>query len=173
MRQFLDLEVFGAWFPDGEQPLGATGDGFVELDAKWRPNDLTVIGLEAEVDADRWDLQTGALEAWWRARSRVFLFGGIRHLEGDSDVLTGSAEFQVDTRWVVTLSGQVELREGDALDQELEVQRIGHTGVLRLRFGYDPGGDDFSFSVGVDLLERFLRQREKDRFEYRRFMTWN
>ena len=97
----------------------------------------------------------------------------VRHLEGDSDVLTGSAEFEVDTRWVITLSSQVELREGDALDQELQIERIGHTAVLRLRFQYDPGGEDFSVSMGVDLLEKFLRKREKDRFEYRRFVTWN
>ena len=86
----------------------------------------------------------------------------VRHLEGDSDVLTVSAETSVDTRWRFVLFSQYDLKNGVALDQGVLITRMGKTAALGVRLAFDPGEDNFSLSFKIDLVEAF-RKREARR----------
>ena len=172
LEEFLSVEVFLAHFPDGQQPLGRMGDGFVELDLEWLPKPGLRVSGRAEVDTETGSFDTGSLETWWRVRRRVVVAAGVRHLEGDSDIVTASADFEVDRRWRIFLFSQYDVKNGDSLDQGALIQRLGKTAVVGVRLAFDPGDDDFSFSVKLDLLERFRQKQRKDDESARDRIGW-
>jgi len=160
--QVLSVELFLAWFPGGERPLGARGDGLFELDLEWSPRAAVEVHGRASVELETGSLETAALEGTWRVRDDLRFGAGLRHLEGDSDILTVSAERRVETRWRLLVFSQVELKGRDSLDQGLLVQRLGKTVAVGVRFGYDPGDGDFSVAVRLELLARFRGGLERD-----------
>ncbi|MGH7161858.1 MAG: hypothetical protein ACREID_00125, partial [Planctomycetota bacterium] len=163
LRTVLDVEVLGLYFPGGQAPEGVAADGFVELDAEWEPREGLRFALRAGADAGRGTLDTGSFEGSWRARSDILLAAGFRHLDGDSDIFTNAAEFDVDTRWRIVLFSQLDAKSSDFLDQGILVQRLGQTVVVGFRVGYDPGDNELSFAVKVDLLAAFRRERARHR----------
>jgi len=161
LEEYLSLELFGAWFPGGERPLGRTGDGLLETDLEWTVRDGLHLSAFTETDPERGTLDTAALTVYWHARPHVRVVSGVRHLEGDSDVWTGTVEFDVDTRWRVTTFSQFDFKNEDGLDQAVLIQRLGQTAVVGVRVAYDPGDNDLSFSFKVDLLEKFLQKKRR------------
>ncbi len=163
LAEFLSVELFAAWFPDRQQPLGRMGDGFIEFDAEWTPREGWRVASRAEIDTERGSLDTASLESWWRVQPRLLLSAGLRHLDRESDILTFTADFELDRRWRIFAFSQVDFKNGDGLDQGLLIQRLGKTAVIGVRLAFDPGDDDFRFSVKIDLLERFRKdQRKRD-----------
>jgi hypothetical protein len=171
IRTTFDLEVFAAWFPDGEQPEGRTGDGFLELDLEWVPRTGVDVSARTSFDTEDGTVDTGSVEVRWQARPTVRLGLGFRHLDNVSDVFTGTAQYDVGSRWRVVGLSQIDARGGDFLDQGLRLERYGRQVVVALRFLWDPGDNDFTFGVHVDLIERFKR-RERVRSP-RDAVGWN
>ncbi|MHC4547220.1 MAG: LPS assembly protein LptD [Planctomycetota bacterium] len=155
----LDLEIFGAWFPDGQRPLGETGDGFVEADLDWRVRRNLRLGGRAQVDLEHGRLDTASLLGDWQVRPDLEVGAMFRHLEGDSDILTAGVRLTVDTRWELYAFSQIDFKNDDSLDQGLLVRRFGKTAVVSVRFFYDVSDDDFTVNLKLDLLEKFRRSR--------------
>ncbi|MGQ0612250.1 MAG: hypothetical protein ACT4PV_00660 [Planctomycetaceae bacterium] len=171
LRTYVSLELFAAWFPGGERPLGARGDGLFEIDLEWLPTSDLEVRARSSLELERGSLETASLEAVWNARRDLSLGAGIRHLEGDSDILTGSAELEVETRWRLLVFSQFELRGQDWLDTGFLIQRLGQTLAVGVRIAFDPGDGDFSMSLQVDLLARFRDRKPLD--AARRAFRWN
>ncbi len=159
IEEYLSLELLGVWFPGGERPLGRTGDGLFEADLEWTVRDGLHLSAFSEFDLERGTLDTASITAYWQARPRVRVVSGVRHLEGDSDIWTGSVEFEVDTRWRIVTFSQFDFKNGDGLDQGVLIQRLGKTAVVGVRVSYDPGDNDLSFGLKLDLLEKFLQRK--------------
>lgn len=165
----FDFEIFFSWFPNGRQPEGRTGDHYLELDLEWRIRDNLSISHRAGIDTEDGVLETASLEGWWDPSANVRAGSGIRHLEGDSDVFSNKVEVLVDTRWRVVGFSQVDLKNGDWLDQGVLVQRLGQTVVVGVKVSFDPGDNDLRVSLSVDLLARLRRRMAKDRLAERQF----
>jgi hypothetical protein len=168
--EFLSLELFGAWFPDGDQPLGRTGDWFLDWNLWWQAT-RTVIVL-SRGDIEEGELSTTSVEWWWEARSYLGLGASYRHLAGDSDTITLGAEFEVDTRWSLVGFSQFDVRDGEASDQGVLIRRLGRSGVVGVRLTWDPSDDGFGLSVSFDVLQRF-REKERRRDTLRSLVGWN
>ncbi|NJN14703.1 MAG: hypothetical protein HC813_03580 [Planctomycetes bacterium] len=132
------------------------------MDARWRPTRRSRVLLRAQVDPELGALSTGSIEHQWQVTDPLGLVVGLRHLEGDSDILTGQIELEVDERWRIVAFGQYDFKLDESLDQALLIQRIGQTLIVGLRISYDPGDNDFSFGIKLDLLESFRRHRRKE-----------
>ncbi len=171
MQTYVSLEFFAAWFPGGERPLGARGDGLFETDLDWMPTDALEVRARSSLELERGSLETAALEAVWNARPDLSVGAGIRHLERDSDILTGSAELEVDTRWRLLFFSQFDLRGEDWLDTGLVIQRLGQSLAVGVRIAFDPGDGDFSLSLKLDLLARFRDKKPRD--AARQAFRWN
>lgn len=161
LREFLSFEIYAAWFPGRKQPLGRMGDGFIETDLEWSPRSNLHFSARTEVDPERGTLDTGSLETRWDPRSYFTVIGSVRHLEGDSDILTLSGDYMVGDRWRLVGVAQVDFKGGEGLDHALVVERIGKTVVVGLRFRWDPGDNNFGFSVKLNLLEKFRKKQER------------
>ncbi|MHC4224908.1 MAG: LPS assembly protein LptD, partial [Planctomycetota bacterium] len=172
LQEYLDIELLGRWFPERRAPFGETRDGFMELDVEWWKGDRYSLSARLQYDFDSHSFETGSLEGWWKVHSRLYAGLGYRHLQGDSDMLTMTAESEVDTRWRIVGISQFNLRDGRISDQGLRILRMGLTTVLGVRLSYDPGGNDFNFSVEVDLLETFRRKRWQRTGDFRRGTVW-
>ena len=170
--EFLSLELFGAWFPEGEQPLGRMGDGFIEADLRWRVTQTLRMRTEAEVNFETGELATANLEGGWQARPHVWVGASMRHLEGDSDILTASVQFDVDTRWQVITFNQIDFKNNEGLDQGVIIRRLGKTAVFSFRVFFDASEDDLSLSFKIDLLEKFRRKQEKLKDTPREDVGW-
>jgi len=170
--EFLNIELEGAWFPEGRRPFGREGDGFVEADVEWRVSARTGVSARLQVDTGRLVVDTGSIGGWIQVNRDLRLGGAFRHLNGDSDVLTLSGEVEVDSRWDLSLFSQFDLKAGVALDQGIVIQRLGKTTVVGVRLVYDPFEDSVRLSFRVDLLELFRRKRAKDRDDLRRETIW-
>ncbi|MHC4953575.1 MAG: LPS-assembly protein LptD [Planctomycetota bacterium] len=160
-RQLLNFDLYGTWFPDQQRPLGRTGDGFVELDLEWFPSYEWLVEARAQYDWGTGTLATGNLGGRYIPRDDLRFFGAIRHLEDDSDVVSGGTEFEVDQRWRFVLFSQYDIKNDEALDQALLIQRMGQTFMLGVNIRYKVGEDRFTFSFKFDLLERFRSERRK------------
>jgi hypothetical protein len=167
-REFLNFEIVGAWFPEGEAPLGVRSDGFIDLDAQWYPAPGWLVDVRGEYWSSDGTLQTASVVGRWGTHSDLSLTAGFRHLHDDSDVLTGGAEFLVQDRWRLGVFSQYDVKNSDALDQSLLVQRMGHTFMVGFRLRYKPGEDRLTASLKFDLLERFRSERRKRFDEERR-----
>jgi len=161
-RQFLNFELYGTWFPEDERPLGRTGAGFVELDLEWFPSYQWLVEARALYDWDDNILETGSLLGRYIPRDDLRFFGSVRHLNDDSDVVTGGTEFQVDERWRFLVFTQWDIREDGALDQALLIQRMGQTFLLGVNLRYRVGEDRLTLAFKFDLLERFRSSRRKE-----------
>ena len=106
-------------------------------------------------------LQTASVVGRWGANQDLSFWAGFRHLHDDSDVLTGGGEFLVEDRWRIVLFSQYDIRNDDALDQTLLLQRMGKTFLIGFRIKYHPGEDLLAISFKFDLLERFRADRRK------------
>jgi len=172
-REFLNFEIAGAWFPDGQAPLGVRSDGFVDLDLQWYPKQGFLVDVRGEYFPDDGTLQTGSVMGTWGANSDRSFTLGMRHLHDDSDVLTGGAEFLVQDRWRIGAFSQYDVKNSDALDQSLLLQRVGPTFLLGFRVKYKPGEDRVTFAFKFDLLERFqAHRRDRVKEELRREMRF-
>jgi hypothetical protein len=160
VREFLSFEIYAAWFPGRRQPLGRMGDGFVETDLEWSPRSNVHFSVRSEVDPERGTLDTGSLETRWDPRSHITIRTALRHLEGDSDVLTLSGDYMVGDRWRLVGLGQIDFKEGTGLDHAVLIERIGKTVVVGFRVRWDPGDGNFGFGVRMDLLEKFRKKQE-------------
>ncbi len=162
-RTLLDVELLAAWFPEGRQPFGARGDGLLEFDLRWFPTTRSTVLVRAQVDPDTQTLDTASLEQQWQVTEQLALLVGLRHLDRDSDILTGQAELYVDERWRLLAFSQYDFKNEDSLDQALLIQRLGQTVVVGIRIAYDPGDDNFSFGFKFDMLESFRRQKRREK----------
>lgn len=162
-RTLLDIELLAAWFPQGRQPFGARGDGLLELDLRWFPTTRSTVLVRAQVDPDTRNLDTASIEQHWQVTEQLALLVGLRHLDRDSDILTGQAELYVDERWRLLAFSQYDFKNEDSLDQALLIQRLGQTVVVGIRIAYDPGDDNFSFGFKFDMLESFRRQKRREK----------
>jgi hypothetical protein len=171
-EEFLSLELLWAHFPGDRQPLGAIGPGWFEADFEWSV--LPALSLEARtsIDTEDFTVETGSIEAWYRVHARLRLMAGYRHLRGDSDVFTGQVDYEIDRRWSLRFGGQVDLKEGQALDQEFGIRRLGRTVVYGLRFSYNPGNDGFGIGFTADLLAAFRRSQARSDREYKGQYGW-
>jgi hypothetical protein len=169
--EVFNLEFYGAWFPDGQRPLGRTGDGFIEADLDWHARRNLRIGGRAQVDLEHGTLDTGSLQADWQATPSLGLAAMIRHLEGDSDILTASVTTTVDTRWELIAFSQIDFKNDEGLDQGLLIRRYGKTAVISMRLFYDASDEDVRLSFKIDLLEGF-RKKERTRDEERQHLRW-
>jgi len=159
---WFDLEVFAAWFPGGERPLGARGDGLVETDLEWTIGRRLELRARTSVELETGTLETASCETYWRLRPDLRAGVGLRHLEADSDILTSVVEFEVDTRWRLLAFSQYDFKTSDALDQGLLIQRLGQTVAVGVRVAYDPGDEDFSIGVKIDLLAAYKKERRRE-----------
>ena len=172
IETFLTVELLAAWFPDRQQPLGRFGDAYLELDADWWVmRDLLVL-TRLEVDPEHGTLDTGSIESWWQARDNLWLGLGVRHLEGDSDIVTASAEIEVQTRWRIVVFTQHDFKQHDSLDQGFLIQRLGRTAVVGVRAKFDPGDGGFSVSLKLDLLNSFRKKQRRRRQNTRSEIGW-
>ncbi|MHC4971203.1 MAG: LPS assembly protein LptD [Planctomycetota bacterium] len=169
--EVFNLEFYGAWFPDGQRPLGRTGDGFLETDLRWWARRNLRIGGRALVEFETGTLETAALQADWQATPAFGVAAMIRHLEGDSDILTASFTTTVDTRWELVAFGQIDFKNTEGLDQGLLIRRYGKTAVISMRLFYDASDEDVRLSFKIDLLEGF-RKKERTRDEERQHLRW-
>jgi len=171
---YVSFEISGAWFPDEQQPLGRMGVGFVETDLEWRIRRGLHVSARTEVDFETDELETASIEGWYEVSRDFTIAGGFRHLDEDSHIASITTETLVDTRWRIVTFSQYDFRDGDGLDQGLLVQRLGRTAVIGVRIGFDPGDEDFSFSVKIDLLEKFRKRQRRRRAvdEPRRAVGW-
>ncbi|MEM8884752.1 MAG: LPS assembly protein LptD [Planctomycetota bacterium] len=160
-REFLNFEIVASWFPDGAAPLGVRSDGFAEIDLEWYPSPGWLVQSRVEYFYNTGDLETASIDARWGTNRDVSLWLGFRHLEEDSDVVTAGAEILAENRWRITLFSQYDIKNDDALDQVVQIQRIGKTLLLGVRLKWDPGEDRLSLSFKIDLLEQFRRSRRK------------
>jgi hypothetical protein len=168
--EFLSVELFGTWFPGGEQPLGATGEWFLDWNLWWQATRSVI--LVSRGDLEEGDLSTASLEGWWEARSYLGLGASFRHLEGVSDTVGVGTEYEVDTRWSLVGFSQYDARDGEWSDQGLLIRRLSKSGVVGVRITYDPGEDGFGLSFTFDVLERYReKQRRKDTL--RSLVGWN
>ncbi|MEE8106517.1 MAG: LPS assembly protein LptD [Planctomycetota bacterium] len=150
---YLDIELLALWYPAGQQPLGLTGDGFLEWDARWQANERLRILSEGGIESEDGDILTASFEGRWQVAARRAYSLGYRHLNKDSDVLTGAARFQVQTRWYLVARSQWDLREEGALDQSVRIERWGHTMLYGVSLIFDPGSSrEFRLGFSVDLL---------------------
>jgi hypothetical protein len=168
--EFLSVDILGAWYPGGEQPLGGTGDWFLDWNLWWQATRTLVVSSRGDIEEG--DLSTASLEGWWQARSNLGLGASFRHLDGDSDFVTIGTEFEVDTRWSLVGYSQYDARAGEAGDQGLLLRRLGKTAAVGLRLTWDPGDDGFRFSLDLDLIER-LREKQRRRDTLRAVVGWN
>jgi hypothetical protein len=67
--EVFNLEFYGAWFPDGQRPLGRTGDGFIEADLRWQARHNLRIGGRAQVEFETGTLETASIQGDWQATS--------------------------------------------------------------------------------------------------------
>jgi hypothetical protein len=169
--EVFNLELFGAWFPDGRRPLGGTGDGFLEADMDWHARHNLRIGGRAQVDLEHGTLDTASLQGDWQATAALGVGAMLRHLEGDSDILTASLTTTVDTRWELIAFGQIDFRNDEGLDQGLLIRRYGKTAVLSMRLFYDASDSNLRLSFKIDLLEGF-RRKQRTREEQRQHLRW-
>jgi hypothetical protein len=167
--EILSFEISGSWFPEGEQPLGRRGDWYLDWEAWWQATRTLLVISRG--DLPEGTLETASVEAWWSARSDLGFGVSMRHLEGDSDILTLGAEVEVGTRWSLVGFSQYDAHGGEASDQGLLVRRLGKTGVIGVRVTYDPGDDGFGVSVNFDFLERF-REKQRRRDTLRSLVGW-
>ncbi|MCZ6573620.1 MAG: hypothetical protein O7C98_10705 [Planctomycetota bacterium] len=151
LRTYLDLELFGAYFPEGRRPLGRSGYGFFEGDLEWLPRDNVDMFARVSLDPDLGN--TGSVGGQWRPRPDRSYGVMYRHLEGVTDVVTLQAVADITSRWRLLISSQFDVRNNDVLDQSVTVQRFGKQLVVDLAFGFDPGGNDFTFAFRLNLLQ--------------------
>jgi len=172
LETFLTFEIFAAWFPDSMQPLGARGDHYVDLNFAWWKREQVGILLRSDIDTEHGVLRTASIEGWWQARRHILIGSSLRHLEGDSDILTFTTDFEVDTRWRIVVFSQYDFKNDDYLDQGVRIQRFGRTAFFGITFRYDPGDNDFSLAFKVDLTEAFRKKTRRNRDDYRREFYW-
>lgn len=158
-REFLNFELVGTWFPEGEAPLGMASDGYLDLRAEWYPAPGWLVEGGAEYFSDDGTLQTAHLTGRWGTHGDVSFWAGFRHLHADSDVLTVGGEFLLEKRWRIVALSQFDVKNSEALDQSIILQRMGKTVLIGFGARYRPVEDKFSFSFKVDLLERFRSHR--------------
>ena len=168
--EFLSFEIFGTWFPEGEQPLGRTGDWFLDWNLWWQTTRTLTVGSRG--DLEEGTLETFSVEGWWEARSNVGLGASYRHLEGDSDTITLGTEYEVSTRWSFVGFSQFDALSGQASDQGLLVRRLGKTAAVGVRVTWDPGDGGFGLSFNIDLLERY-REKQQRKDTLRALVGWN
>ena len=169
--EVFNLEFYGAWFPDGQRPLGRTGDGFIEADLNWQARRNLRLGGRAQVDLEIGTLDTASLQGDWQATPVFAVAAMIRHLEGDSDILTASFTTTVDTRWELIAFSQIDFRNDEGLDQGLLIRRLGKTTVISMRLFYDASDNDVRLSFKFDLLEGF-RKTQRTRDAERQHLRW-
>jgi len=168
--EFLSVEIFGTWFPGGQQPLGRTGDWFLDWNLWWQATrSMTVV---SRGDIQEGDLSTASLEGWWEARSNFGFGASLRHLEGTSDIVTLGTEYEVGTRWSLVGFSQYDAKDGEWSDQGLLVRRLGKSGVIGVRVTWDPGEDGFGFSFSFDVLSRY-REKKRRQDTLRALVGWN
>jgi hypothetical protein len=167
--EFLSFELFGTWYPTGEQPFGRTGDWFLDWNLWWQATRSMIVISRGDIQEGQ--LSTMSLEGWWQMRSNLGLGASFRHLEGTSDVVTLGTEFEVYTRWSLVGFSQFDARAGQASDQGVLIRRLGRSAVVGVRLTWDPGNDGFGLSLSVDLLEKF-RQKERERDTLRSLVGW-
>jgi len=169
--EVFNLEFYGAWFPDGQRPLGRTGDGFIEADLDWHLRPNLRIGGRGQVYFETGTLETASLQGDWQATPAFGVAAMVRHLEGDSDILTASFTTKVDTRWELIAFSQIDFRNDEGLDQGLLIRRLGKTTVISMRLFYDASDNDVRLSFKLDLLEGF-RKSERTRDKEREYLRW-
>ncbi len=158
MYTYLDIELLALYYPEKQQPESKRGTGYTEWDVVWAPHQRFELLSQGSVNVETEELETASIGTkWWTPAGRAY---GIvyKHLQGDSDVITGTAELTVGARWRLLVFSQFDLRNNDALDQDLRIQRLGHTFYYEVRLSYDPGGGDFRFGIQFDLIERLRRK---------------
>ncbi|HEX5136043.1 MAG TPA: hypothetical protein VFY93_03665 [Planctomycetota bacterium] len=168
--EFLSVELFGAFYPNGEQPLGRTGDWWLDWNVWWQATRTLIVLSRGDIEEG--DLETLSFEWWWEARANLGFGASYRHLEGDSDTITLGAEFEVNTRWSLVGFSQFDARAGEASDQGVLIRRLGRSGVVGVRLTWDPGDDGFGLSLNFDVLQRF-REKERRRDTLRALVGWN
>ena len=160
-REFLNFDLFYTWFPEERAPLGVVTDGFVELDMEWFPSYLWKVDVRGQYDYGDGRLATGSIDGRYIPHDDLSFWASVRHLDEDSDVITGGAEFMVDERWRFVLFSQIDIRNDEALDQALLIQRMGQTFMIGVNMRYKVGENRFTFSIKFDLLERFRSEKRK------------
>jgi len=168
--EFLSIEVFGTWYPGGEQPFGRTGDWWLDWDVWWQATRTVIVVSRGDIQEGQ--LSTASFEWWWDVRSNLGLGASYRHLEGDSDTITLGTEFEVSTRWSLVGFSQYDALSGQASDQGVLIQRLGRSSVVGVRLTWDPGQDGFGISFHIDLLQKF-REKERRRDTLRALVGWN
>ncbi len=171
LRELFNLELYGAWFPEGQRPFGRRGDGFLELDLDWQARGNLRIGGRSLVEFETGTLETAAIQADWQATPRFGVAAMLRHLEGDSDILTASFTTTVDTRWELIAFSQIDFKNDEGLDQGLLIRRYGKTAVVSMRLFYDASDEDLRVSFKLDLLEGF-RRKQRTRDAERQHLRW-
>jgi len=161
LRQFLNFELYGTWFPEDKAPLGIRTAGFLELDLEWFPSLRWLVEMRGQYNWDENEFATASVGGRYMPREDLRFFGAFSHLQGDSDVLTGGTEFQVDKRWRMLLFTQWDIRDDGALDQALLIQRMGKSFLIGANIRYRVGEDRFTISFKFDLLEAFRSDRRK------------
>jgi hypothetical protein len=168
--EFLSVEVFGTWYPGGQQPLGATGDWFLDWNVWWQATRSLIVVSRGDIQDS--DLSTASLEGWWEARSNLGLGASLRHLEGTSDIVTLGTEYEVSTRWSLVGFSQYDARDGEWSDQGILVRRLSKSGVVGVRVTYDPGDEGFGLSFNFDVLTRY-REKQRRQDTLRALVGWN
>jgi len=169
--EVFNLEFYGAWFPEGQRPLGRTGDGFIEADLRWQARHNLRIGGRGQVEFETGTLETASIQGDWQATPAFGVGAMLRHLEGDSEILTASFTTTVDTRWQLIAFSQIDFKNDEGLDQGLVIRRLGKTTVISTRLFYDASDNDLRLSFQIDLLEGF-RKTERDRDAARQHLRW-
>jgi hypothetical protein len=168
--EFLSVEIWGTWYPGGQQPLGATGDWYLDWNLWWQATRSLTVASRGDIQDG--DLSTASLEGWWEARSNLGLGASFRHLEGTSDMVSVGTEYEVGTRWSLVGFSQYDARDGEWSDQGILVRRLGKSGVVGVRVTYDPGENGFGISFQFDVLERY-REKQRRQDTLRALVGWN
>ena len=172
VQEFLSFETLVLWFPNEEQPQGRHGDGWLEFDFEWQVKRDFATYWQASVDFDSGSIATGAVGAEWQVTRDFHFAADYRHLNGITDTFTAATIVELDRRWSIAMFNQFDLRNGDALDQVVRIQRIGKTAVFGLRFVHDPGVVDFGVGFTIDLLHLYRAQQARREGDIRSEVGW-
>jgi hypothetical protein len=170
--EFLSFETLILWSPNEEQPLGRTGDGWLEFDFEWQVKRDFATYFQTSQSFDTGRIETGAIGAEWQVTRDFHFAADFRHLHGVTDTFTAATIVELDRRWSIAMFNQFDLKNGDALDQVLRIQRIGKTAVFGIRFVHDPGVVDFGVGVTIDLLHLYRAKQARREGDIRSEVGW-
>ncbi len=190
---WIDLEIRGLFFPEARRARPAPfhfreewGLGISSLllpeEEKFRAIDRKGFGplladLRAELRPDLflvgnawYDLETDRFETYseglrYEAGPDLSLYLGHRAIEGDSSLVTASADFALTRTYSARVFQQVNLMRSDTLTTGLVFRRAFHDFVLEFQFRHNAKERDTSFMVGITprLLFDWKRRRRSER----------